>query len=66
MYVQTVWKLSHRLLQEQRHQQKVKLGHVRMFGQQSLEHRKPWEVAGFPVDLSYRGASASTATDIKA
>lgn len=66
MYVKTVWQFGHRLLQEQRHEQEVKLWHICVFGQQSLEHRESWEVASLPVDLSYCGASASTATDIKA
>lgn len=36
MYVQTVWQLRNRLLQEQGHEQEVKLWHICVFGQQSL------------------------------
>ena len=54
MYLQAVWQLGDGLLQEQRHEQEVELGHVGVFGQQRLQNREPWEVAGVPVDLSQR------------
>lgn len=66
MYLQAVWQLGHRLLQEQRHEQEVELGHVSVLGQQRLEDRQAGEVARVPVDLSHRGASASTAAHVKA
>lgn len=66
MYLQAVWQLGHRLLQEQRHEQEVELGHVGVLGQQRLEDRQAGEVARVPVDLSHRGASASTAAHVEA
>lgn len=66
MYLQAVWQIGDRLLQEQRHQQEVELRHVGVFGQQCLQHRESWEVASVPVDLSHRGATAGTAAHIEA
>lgn len=66
MYLQAVWQLSHRLLQEQCHEQEVELGHVGVLGQQRLEDRQAGEVARIPVDLSHRGAPACTAAHVKA
>lgn len=65
MYLQAVWQLSHRLLQEQCHQQKVELRHIGVFGQQCLQHRQSWEVASVPVDLSQCGAPAGTAAHVE-
>lgn len=66
MYLQAVWQLGDRLLQEQSHEQEVELGHVGVFGQQRLQHRESWEVAGVPVDLSQRGATAGVAAHVEA
>lgn len=66
MYLQAVWQLSDRLLQEEGHEQEVKLRHIGVFGQQRLQHREPWEVAGVAVDLSHRGASTGTAAHAEA
>lgn len=66
MYLQAVWQLSHRLLQEERHEQEVELGHVGVLGQQRLQDGQAGEVARVPVDLSHRGAPASTATHVEA
>lgn len=66
MYLQAVWQLGDRLLQEESHEQEVQLGHICMFRQQRLQDRESWEVAGFPVDLSQRGAAASAASHIEA
>lgn len=66
MYLQAVWQLSNRLLQEQRHEQEVELRHVGVFGQQCLQHRESWEVASVSVDLSHCGAPTSTATHVEA
>ncbi len=66
MYLQAVWQLSDRLLQEQRHEQEVELRHVGVFGQQGLQHRESWEVASVPVDLSHCGAPTSTAAHVEA
>lgn len=54
MYLQAVWQLGDGLLQEERHEQEVQLGYVGVFGQQSLQNRESWEMAGVPVDLSHR------------
>lgn len=66
MYLQAVWQLSDRLLQEECHEQEVELRHIGVFRQERLQHRESWEVAGIPVDLSHRGASASTAAHVEA
>lgn len=66
MYLQAVWQLCDRLLQEQRHEQEVELWHVGVFGQQCLQHRESWEVASIPVDLSQSGAPTSTAAHVEA
>lgn len=66
MYLQAVWQLGHRLLQEQCHEQEVKLWHIIVFRQQCLQHRKSWEVASIPVYLSHDGASTSTAAHVEA
>lgn len=65
MYLQAVWQLRHRLLQEQCHKQEVELRHIGVFGQQCLQHRQPWEVASVPVDLSHCGAPAGTAAHVE-
>lgn len=65
MYLQAVRQLGHRLLQEQRHEQEVELGHVGVFGQQRLQHREPREVARVPVDLPQRGAAAGAAAHVE-
>lgn len=66
MYLQAVWQLSHRLLQEQSHEQEVELGHVGVLGQQRLKDRQSGEVARVPVDLSHCGAPACTAAHVEA
>ena len=66
MYLQAVWQLGDRLLEEERHQQEVELGHVGVFGQQRLQHGEPWEVAGVPVDLPHCGAPAGAAAHVEA
>lgn len=66
MYLQPVWQLRDRLLQEERHEQEVQLGHVGVFGQQGLQHRESWEVASVPVDLPNGGSPSSTATHVEA
>lgn len=66
MNLQAVWQLSHRLLQEECHEQEVELWDIGVFGQQCLEHRESWEVASFPIDLSNCGASPSAAAHIEA
>lgn len=66
MYLQAVWQLSHRLLQEQCHEQEVELGHVGVLGQQRLQDRQAGEVARVPVDLSHSGAPASIAAHVEA
>lgn len=66
MYLQAVWQLGDRLLQEKRHEQEVKLGYIGVFGQQSLQDRESWEMAGVPVDLSHCRAPSSTAAHIEA
>lgn len=65
MYLQAVWQFGDWLLQEESHEQEVELRHVGMFGQQCLQHRESWEVAGITVDLSQSGASTSTAANIE-
>ena len=65
MYLQAVRQLGDGLLQEQSHEQEVELGHVGVFGQQSLHHRESWEVAGVSVDLSQSGASASPSPHVE-
>lgn len=40
MNLQAVWQLSHRLLQEECHEQEVELWDIGVFGQQCLEHRE--------------------------
>lgn len=66
MYLQAVRQLGDRLLQEERHEQEVQLRYVGVFGQQRLQHREPWEVAGVPVDLPQRGAAPSAAAHVEA
>lgn len=66
MYLQAVRQHVDRLLQEERHQQEVQLGHVGVFGQQSLQDGEAREVTGIPVDLSQGGAAPGTATHVEA
>lgn len=66
MYLQAVWQLGDGLLQEKSHEQEVKLGDVGVFGQQSLQNRESWEMAGVPVDLPHRGAPTSAAAHVEA
>lgn len=66
MYLEAVRQLGDRLLQEESHEQEVELRHVGVFGQQRLQDRESWEVAGVAVDLSQCGAAASTAAHIEA
>lgn len=66
MYLQAVWQLSDRLLQEEGHQQEIELRNICVFGQQSLQNREPWKMAGVLVDLSHCGTSTGTATHVEA
>lgn len=66
MYLQAVWQLSDRLLQEESHEQEVELGHVGVFRQQRLQDGKAREVAGVSVDLTHCGPAAGTATHVEA
>lgn len=65
MYLQAVWELDDRLLQEESHEQEVEFGYVGMFGQQCLQNRESWEMASVPVDLPQCGAPAGTATHVE-
>lgn len=66
MYLQAVWQLSDRLLQEESHKQEVELRNIRVFGQQRLQNRETWEMAGVLVDLPHCGPSTGTAADVEA
>lgn len=66
MYLQALRQLSDRLLQEECHEQEIKLRHIGVFGQQGLQHRESWEMTGVAVYLAYSGPAACTATHIKA
>lgn len=65
MYLQTLGQLSDGLLQEERHEQVVKLRHVGVFGQQRLQHRESGEMTGVAVYLAYSGPAACTAAHVK-
>lgn len=65
MYLQALRELSDRLLQEEGHEQKVKLRHIGVLGQQCLQHRESWEVTCVAVYLAYSGPAACTATYVK-
>lgn len=58
MYLQVLGVLRNGLLQEERHQQEVQLGHIGVLGEKGLENGEPWEMAGLPVDFAERGPAA--------
>lgn len=65
MYLQALGQFSDGLLQEECHEQEVKLRHIGVFGQQRLQHRESWEMAGVAVYLAYGGPAACAATHVK-
>lgn len=66
MYLQALRQLSDGLLQEQSHEQEVKLGYIGVLGKQRLQHRESWEVTCVTVYLTYSGPATCTASHVKA
>lgn len=52
MYLQTLRQLCDWLLEEESHEHEVNFWDVGVFGQQSLQYRKSWEMTGISVDFT--------------
>lgn len=65
MYLQAVRQVCDWLLQEEGHEEEVDLWHVGVFGQQCLQYRESWEMAGISVDFTHCGPAPCATTHIK-